>query len=376
MNNNNIYKIGSFSLAGLLLCLVATTAVLFIPFSAAKIARQDAWMAPIIGTFLGAYILLIVYRLGILFPGKTLFEYLPLIVGKIFGKILGAGYIIYLFYLTSSVIREFLALLYGTGIFRLTPPTVVVLFFAAATTYAVLSGFEVIGRVIGIYAIIVSTIGLGSILLAVPYMKFDSLLPIGEAGFRAILKSEWVGLAYRGELLILSMILPYVKNERAGFIAANIANVLISFFIFNIIIAMITVLGVPTTARSIYALFYLPYFIPPTGITVFLVAIFVAAFWGKIALLQFVLSDGIGKLFNLKSYHYIVLPVAALLMVWSFSFYKNIPDVLVRIPTTFPGVALLFAYIIPTLLLLIAWVRTKFGSATDSNQSLPSASNN
>lgn len=364
--NNSIYKIGGFAVTGLLLNLVVTSAVLFIPFSAVKTARQDAWMVSIIGTFLGAYVLFIVYRLGSLFPGQTLFEYLPLIVGKIIGKILGIGYLIYLFYLTASVIREFLALLYGTGVYRLTPPYVIVLFFAAATTYGVLSGFEVIGRTVGVYAFIISIIVFFSITLALPYMKFEALLPMGEAGFPTILKSELVGLAYRSELLVLAMILPYIKNAREGFIAANIANVLIGFFTSIIMIAMVTVLGVETTSRSIYALFFLPQFIPPTGITVFLVMTFVIAFWGKVSLLQFVLSDGIGKLFNLKSYQYIVLPVAALLVTFSFSFYKNVPDVLIRIPTTFPGVALLFGYIIPTVLLFIAWLRSKAQQKTAS----------
>ena len=150
MSNNNIHKIDGFSVNWLLLNLVGTTAALFIPFSATIVARQDAWMAPIVGTLYGAYVLYIVYRLGTLFPGKTFFEYLPLIIGNIAGKILGVAYILFLFYLTSSVIREFVALLYGTGTYKLTPPTVIALVFLAATTYVVLSGFEVIGRTGGI----------------------------------------------------------------------------------------------------------------------------------------------------------------------------------------------------------------------------------
>lgn len=373
--SNNIYKIDGFSITWLLLNLVGTTAALFIPFSAATIARQDAWMAPVFGTLYGAYVLYIVYRLGTLFPGKTFFEYLPLIIGNITGKILGVAYILFLFYLTSSVIREFLALLYGTGTYKLTPPTVIALVFLAATTYVVLSGFEVIGRTVGIYGFIVSIIVTLFIILAIPDMKFASLLPFGEAGFKTIVKSELVGFAYRSELLILAMILPYVKSNREGYIAANIANLLLTYFMVIIIISMVTVLGVETTNRSIYAVFFLADFVPPIGIKVFLVTTFVAAFWGKVALLQFVLSDGIAKTFGLKSYHYIVLPVAALLLVLSFTFYKNIPDLLVKIPATFPGVALFFGYLIPTLLLLIAWVKNRFGLVAGSNQTLPTTTN-
>lgn len=375
MSNKQIYKIDGFSATWLLVNLMGTTMVLFIPFSAVTISRQDAWIAPFVGALYGAYTIYIAYRLSTLFPGKTFFEYLPLIVGNVAGKILGLAYILYLLYLTSSVIREFVALLYGTGTYRLTPPLVITLIFMAATTYVVFSGFEVIGRIVGLYAFIVSLIIIGFIVIAIPYMKFDALLPIGEAGFKAIVKSEVVGFAYRNELFLLAMILPYIKSNREGYIAANIANLLLTFFMVIIIIAMVTVLGVETTSRSIYAVFFLADFVPPIGIKVFLVTTFVAAFWGKVALLQFCLSDGIAKMLSLKSYHYIVLPVAALLLVFSFTFYKSVPDMLVRIPVTFPGVALFFGYLIPTLLLLIAWLKSKFGAKISSNQVPPTASN-
>lgn len=376
MNNDDIQKIDGFSLTWILVNLMGTTAALFIPFSAATIAGHDAWMAPFIGALYGAYAIYIVYRLANLFPGKTFFEYLPLIVGKAAGKILGLAYIVFLFYLTSSVIREFLALLYGTGTYKLTPPIVIIIIFMAATTYVVLAGIEVIGRTLGIYGLIIGTIVTIFIIMAIPYMKFDSLLPWGEAGLKAIVKGEVVGFAYRSELFLLAMILPYVRSNREGYIAANIANLLLTYFIAIIIVSMITVLGVETTKRSIYAVFFLADFVPPIGIKVFLVTTFVAAFWGKVALLQFMLNDGIAKTLALKSYHYIALPVAALLLALSFSFYKSIPEMLVSIPKTFPGVALCFGYLIPTLLLLIAWIRSKFGSTAGSSQSSPVTTNN
>jgi len=376
MNNDDIQKIDGYSLTWILVNLMGTTAALFIPFSAATIAGHDAWMAPLVGALYGAYAIFIVYRLADLFPGKTFFEYLPLIVGKAAGKILGLAYVVFLFYLTSSVIREFLALLYGTGTYKLTPPLVIIIIFMAATTYVVLAGIEVIGRTVGIYTLIVGIIVTIFIIMAIPYMKFDSLLPWGEAGLMAIVKSEVVGFAYRSELFLLAMILPYVRSNREGYIAAQIANLLLTYFIFIIIIAMITVLGVETTRRSIYAVFFLADFIPPIGIKVFLVTTFVAAFWGKVALLQFILNDGIAKTLGLKSYHYIALPIAALLLALSFNFYKSIPEMLVSIPKTFPGVALCFGYLIPTLLLLIAWIRSKFGSTAGSSQSPPVTTNN
>lgn len=173
-------------------------------------------------------------------------------------------------------------------------------------------------------------------------------------------------MAYRGELFILAMILPYMKSPREGLIAGNIANIVLTFMLAGMTMTMITVLGVETTRRSIYALFFLGDFIPPIGIKIYLLALWVITFWMKIMLLQFTISDGISHLLNLKSYRYIVIPAAALLVVLSFDFYKNVPDLLVSIPGTFPGVALFFEYLIPTLLLVIAWIKSKSSHKANS----------
>jgi spore germination protein KB len=92
----------------------------------------------------------------------------------------------------------------------------------------------------------------------------------------------------------------------------------------------------------------------------------VVAFWGKIMLLQFVICSGLSQLLNLKSYRYVILPVAALLVVLSFNFYRSVPIMLISIPATFPGVALFFEYLIPTMLLVIAWIKLKFSNNASS----------
>lgn len=203
-------------------------------------------------------------------------------------------------------------------------------------------------------------------LLAIPYIKLDSLLPLGEAGFATILKSTIVPSAYFGELFLLSMMLPYARSPRAAFIAGNAASILLAFFLTLLVTTMVTVLGVETTTRSIYALFFLNDFVPPIGMKVFLLSLWVVAFWGKIMLLQFITTSGISQLLELKSYNYIVIPVAALSLVLSFSFYINIPDMLTTIPLIFPGIALFFEYLIPTLLLVIALIKAKVSNKSDT----------
>jgi spore germination protein KB len=217
-----------------------------------------------------------------------------------------------------------------------------------------------------IYWLIIGVFYCATLFLAIPYMKIENLLPLGEAGFAAIIKSSVVPFAYYGEFFILAMILPYLKNPREGLKAGNIANIILTIFLTTMVISMITVLGVDTTSRSIFALFFLGDYIPPIGIKIYLLSMWVVAFWGKIMLLQFIICSGLSQLLNLKSYRYVILPVAALLVVLSFNFYRSVPIMLISIPATFPGVALFFEYLIPTLLLVIAWIKLKFSNNASS----------
>ncbi len=361
---SGIYKTDTYSIMGLLVNTVGTTAALFIPLSAVKIAQQDGWMTMLIAMLGAVYLVYVVYRLGTLYSDKIFIEYLPLIIGKAGGKILGLAYILFFFYLTSSVIREAVALFFGTGVFKITPEFVIPLFLIIATTYAVVLGFEVICRVLSIYWLVISTTLIVFYLLVFPYMDFAALLPVGEASILTLLKSAMIPQAYMGELFILAMLSPYIRTARTVLIAGNISTVIIICHMTVITISMVTILGVDTPARSLYAPFFLADIIQPIGIKALLVSIWMLALWGKIVVFQFIVTDGISKYFNLKQYQSIIIPVAILLLVFSFTFYQNNTDVLESIPRTFPGVALFFEYLIPTLLLIIALIRSKIGASS------------
>lgn len=358
-HESGVYKTGTYPLLGLLVNTIGTTAALFVPLSAVTIARQDGWMALFIAGLGASYVVYIVFRLGGLYSDKTLIEYLPLILGKSGGKLLGLAYIIFFFYIGSSVIREANALFFGTGVFRLTPEFIIALLLMVTSTYAVAAGFEVICRVLSIYWLVIATMLTIFYILAIPYMDFSALKPVGEVAFLDLLKSTLIPNAYMGEVFVLAMLFPYIKTPRTVLVAGNIAIVILIYHLVLMIISMITTLGVDTTTRSLYAPFLLADIIQPIGIKAMLVSLWVLALWGKITVFQFILTDGIAKYLSIKRYHIIILPVAVIMLVFSFTFYENISDMLESIPQTFPGTALFMEYIIPTVLLIIALLKSK-----------------
>lgn len=358
-NDTRLNRIDAYELAGLMVGLVNATAVLFIAISTSKTAKHDAWMTPLLAGLGGFYLVYIIYRLGSLFPHKTLMEYLPLIVGRFAGIIIGTAYMLILVDITASVIREAVALFFGTGIFRSTPVIIVAGFLVISTTYAVSAGLEAISRTNGLYWLILLILYLIFIFLSIPVMKFEALLPVGEAGFHGVIKSSLVSFAYIGEISFMAMIYPYVKSARVWLLGGSAANLLTVLLMVITVIASITILGVNTSTRSLYAPFFIADFIQPVGMKAFLVAIWVVVLWIKIALLQYIVTSGTSQLLGLKNYSPVTIPMAIILLVFSLGFYENATDMFEGIPRTFPGHAFIFEYLLPTLLLIIAVIRTR-----------------
>lgn len=191
MNNEHVnYKIDGYMTNALLASFVSTTAVLTVPLSATKAAGHDGWMAPIIATLSAACLIFVIYRLGKLYPGKTIIEYLPLLLGNVAGKIAGLVYILLLTWLAATALREFIALIFGTGVFTITPEIVIGLVLIITTTYATSSGLEVIGRTVSIFWLLALIIYLIFNLELIPLMKVSALLPVGEAGPRPFSKAH------------------------------------------------------------------------------------------------------------------------------------------------------------------------------------------
>ncbi|MDD3654088.1 MAG: GerAB/ArcD/ProY family transporter [Desulfotomaculaceae bacterium] len=157
-NDQAGYKIDGYMTFALLLNYISATAVLVVPLTVARVAGHDGWISTVIVTLGVTYLIFVVYWLGKLYPGKTIIEYLPLLLGNILGKAVGLGYVLFFAWIGATVIKEFTALIFGTGVFTLTPEIFVILMLIIATTYATAHGLEVIGRVISVFWVLMGII--------------------------------------------------------------------------------------------------------------------------------------------------------------------------------------------------------------------------
>ncbi len=360
-NTKGIYKIDGYLLTALMHNLLGATLILFLPMTVVKIAGHDGWMAPIIAMIGSFYILYLIYRLSLLFPDKTLIEYLPLIVGNAVGKFVGLGYILCLFYVLTIVLKETSLLYFGTGILTLTPEIVIPTLIIIASTYAVAQGIEVIGRTYFLYyCLLITPIYLIFIIMTIPLWKMEVFLPLKEAGLLTILHGSFQAQAYLGEVVFLAMLVPYCRSSKEALISGSLGNLIAGTLTVLTIMACIAIMGVDTAARVQYSIFYLADLMQPIGLKIFLTAIWFITFWAKVSLLQFILTDGISKLLGLKEHRSIIIPIAITLLVFSLTSFPNAANVINTLVNTFPGVILFFAFLIPTFLFIIAQIKTRF----------------
>ena len=124
--------------------------VLAVP--AIKDAGRDGWLLVIISYGIATVVGLALLDLGRRFPDKTFVQYLPIVLGKVPGKLAGLAYILGLWVITPLIIREILELM--RFFLPFTPPLAIVILMAMPAVYAMYKGFEVFARTAELFVLL------------------------------------------------------------------------------------------------------------------------------------------------------------------------------------------------------------------------------
>ncbi len=110
-----------------------------------KEAKQDAWLAVLLGMVAGLGLFMIYGWLHKLYPELSLSNILEKVLGKWLGRLLGVLYILYFLYISCRLLRDFGALLL-TAALPETPIYIVTFMMALVIVYASYLGIETIGK--------------------------------------------------------------------------------------------------------------------------------------------------------------------------------------------------------------------------------------
>ncbi|MDP4156331.1 MAG: GerAB/ArcD/ProY family transporter [Bacillota bacterium] len=220
-------------------------------------AKQDAWLAILLGMVSSLPLFLIYIYLFYQYPYLSLTGYIKQIVGNYIGVPLLLIYICYFLYIAARVLRDFGALLTTTTLVE-TPLTVVNGLMILLITYGIYLGIEVIGRTAEAIFFIMISLGFLGILSSVSsdIIKPENLTPLLENGWNLILTTVYTQ-TYTfpfGEMVAFTMILPFLNKPKLGK-RIGLYAILASGFVLSLTIALeVSVIGINGAAVAQFPL--------------------------------------------------------------------------------------------------------------------------
>lgn len=350
----------------LLLCftLVVSTAVLFLPAITATTAGRDGWISVLtVATAYGLLVAWVIIKLGSKFPDRTLVEYAPVIFGPYLGKLIGVAYVFWFTHINSVIVREFGDFLLASFMPE-TPLIAFIIMLLILGAWATKSGLEVICRfnefIFPLFMLSVTVI----FILAAWEADFSHLLPIMENGIKPGLRGAWDPMAWRGEIIIVSMIFPYINSsDKAGkYLTYSVISI-------GLVLTLATILTTAVVGELAQYLAF-PFFELARCISIgrfiermeaLVLVMWVAGVTIKVAVFYYVSALGAAQVFGLSDYRPIVLPIGFVLGVWSLELFQNSSQLIDWLTKTLPPYAFVFEIGIPLLLLIVACLRKKGG---------------
>ncbi|WHY94494.1 GerAB/ArcD/ProY family transporter [Neobacillus cucumis] len=330
-------------------------------------AKQDAWIAILLGLAGGLIVFFIHYRLFLFYPELILTSSIQKIAGKWPGRIIGLFFISYFIYTASVVLRDFGELLVTT-VYTSTPLLIINSLMILTIIYGIHKGLEVIARVGQIYFGIIYLMAIFGFLLIIfsGLIHFEFLKPILENGWKPIFKEFLPGtLTFPfGEIVVFTMIYPFVK-ERKKIKFVCIGGMILSGINITItVIITISTIGPELYTRSNFPLLttvsriQLANFIERLDV-LFLLYLIISGFF-KISLYFYAAVEGTADLFQFKKKEKLSFPIGIIVLFASITTASTYAEFVKEGFDFFPYLfSLPFQIIIPSILLLIAFFRNR-----------------
>ncbi|QIZ07952.1 GerAB/ArcD/ProY family transporter [Priestia megaterium] len=330
-------------------------------------AKQDAWIAILLGLTGGIMLFFIYYKLYMYYPDLPLTSYVQEITGKWLGRFIGFLYIVYFIYLAARVLRDFGELL-TTTIYNSTPLFVINTLMIITIIYGIHKGFEVIARVGEIYfGVVYLTAILGMLLITFSgLIHLGNLKPILENGLKPVIKTfltQTINFPF-GEMVVFTMLLPFVNDKKKVKIVCLSGMILSGINITITVLVNISVLGVNLFSLSPFPLLttvgkiQIADFIERLDV-LFMLYLIIGGFF-KIAIYYYAAVAGAADIFQLKNQRKLGFPLGIIVLFTSVTIASNysehIKEGLVVVPTYLHWP---FQIIIPSMLLIIAFFRNR-----------------
>jgi spore germination protein KB len=330
-------------------------------------AKQDAWLAILLGMVLSIVLLLVYHKLYWYYPDLLPTEYMQKILGKVMGTVLAFIYLFFFMYDASRVLRDFGEMLL-TFAYPETPLFIANALLMLVVIYMVRKGIEVIarsGELLFSLMFILSVLGF-ILIISSGLIDFTNLQPVLEEGIIPVLKVVFTQTLYFPftEVIVFTMILPYMNNPKKVKLTMICATGLSGINLILTMLINISVLGVGLTARSQFPLLSTVQTIQVADflerLDVFFMLALVIGIFFKISLLFYAAVIGSASLFKIKSPSRLAYPLGLVVLFMSMTIASNFQEHIHEgLDVVMFVLHMPLFVVIPILLLLIAFLKNK-----------------
>jgi len=322
----------------------------------AEEAKRDSWIAALLSIIMAVPALLAYSRILSNFPGKNLFEILQMVFGRFFGGVISILYIWYAFHLGSLVVRNFSEFINVIALPE-TPELFIVVVFMLLCIWAVKDGIELLGKWSEFFTHLVIFFIIALVLLSIPNMELNNILPIMYNGPKPVIKGAISGFAFPfAETVIFTMVFGALKDKSSPY-----RILLTGMLVGGVILTIVALMNILVLGEKFMSILYFSTYssIRTVNVGGFIqrvegsVAIsFMIAGFVKVCVCLLAACKGLAKVLKIESYRVIVTPVALLMAEVAYVNYISITVMIDWNYRVYNIYALPFQVLLPIIILI------------------------
>jgi len=314
----------------ILVMLLTGIYILILPRHMVTIVGTDGWIVLLVGGFISSLMLFFINKTSRRFPGKTVVEFTPLIMGPFLGKILGGILVAYYTFLAAVSLRIFSEMLKSV-LLADTPRWIVVLGLVVLITWIVQNGLEDIARFTELIAPIILLLLIAALLGDLRYMEAIRLRPMLQSEPFSLLEGFISTLSYFGIIIVLLMLYPYVNAPKKLTVTSILALVFAVIITMGFFMGTVATFGIYETSRMAWPVIEL---VKMVRIGEFLerveslfLSVWLSIAFINVSVLAFCSVSGWTQLINGKNYRKVTYPIMLVLLLLSL-WPRDLLDVL------------------------------------------------
>lgn len=348
----------------IILFIIGSTSVFF----SGGAAKKDVWIAWILALLTVLPLIWMFSKLHFDFQDKDLYDLIEMCFGKIIGKIVIMIFIAYAFYWITDVLVTYGLFVETVGL-RETPQMIINIVFISLCGWIIIEGIELIGRCSLVFVLLAVTALLLVVILLIPDMEPNNLRPIMQEGFKPVFEGAFGLFSIPfSQMVILTMAFKNFKTKKSPYRIYIIGLLIGASLLLLIVLSNVLVLGEGSIDRTFY----------PTYKTVSRVSIgssfqriessiVITFFLGgfiKISIILLGVCKGVSKLFEIKDYRQIVVPIVLLIINVSHFIYGDINDYFIFNRDIWNYFFFPFHVILPVIIFITAKIKRKMQNNT------------